>query len=231
MGLVVHSRPRACLMCHQCNAIHDMPTECPRCHGSRLLALGIGLQRVETSLKKLFPEVGLCRVDSDARRTEKLTLSHIRDASIILGTELVNTMTIEGLGLVGFVLVESEMVVPEYDIEERIYANVLHNLKRGCDTYIQTHIPEHPLITAIAEGNFRDFFRTTLGERRTFGYPPFGEVAVVRVRDRSLAKVDDSIAKLVNKLQGAELSDISIVFDRQIHERHAGHYVKKILLR
>jgi primosomal protein N' (replication factor Y) len=64
--LTVHLR-RARLLCHHCGADEDMPFACPRC-GNELAPVGEGTERVETTLKQIFPAAALVRIDRDVIR-------------------------------------------------------------------------------------------------------------------------------------------------------------------
>ena len=198
--------------------------------------LGIGIQGVETALREVFKEKNITRIDSDRQRDEKIHEAEIESAQIVLGTELANLYTLGSFGLVAFLLIEAEMTVPEYDIEEHIYTHAVYHRTRGADIVLQTHLPDSPLVRDLADRAFRDFFLRTLGERRQYGYPPYGELVYVWVRDRSLDRVHDIIHRLVNKLTiaRAELGhekDVQIFFDRIYSIRQADDHIQKIVLK
>ena len=49
---------------------------------------------------------------------------------------------------------------------------------------IQTHLPEHPVMQAIASGDKERFYAEELAERRAAGLPPFGRLAALIVAGR-----------------------------------------------
>jgi primosomal protein N' (replication factor Y) len=49
---------------------------------------------------------------------------------------------------------------------------------------IQTHLPEHPVMQAIASGDKERFYAEELAERRAAGLPPFGRLAALVVAGR-----------------------------------------------
>jgi primosomal protein N' (replication factor Y) len=54
---------------------------------------------------------------------------------------------------------------------------------------IQTHLPEHPVMQALAAGDKERFYAEELAERRHGGMPPFGRLAAVIVSGRDPQEV------------------------------------------
>lgn len=130
ISLSLHTSPTHHLLCHHCNAEEPVPAHCPKCHGSNLAPVGAGIQRIEEEIVKRFSAYQTVRLDSDKKRSEGLKLSEIKSGHILISTELGNTLSIDGIGLVAFILLETETTIPEYDIEERIYTNIAYNMRR-----------------------------------------------------------------------------------------------------
>lgn len=133
--------------------------------------------------------------------------------------------------LVAFLLLESEIAVPEYDIEEKIYTNIAYNARKGSDIYIQTFTPKSDLIRNITEGNYRDFLVHTLAERKAFSYPPYKELVHIWVRDKSKDRIKDIIYKLKNKLEVLKNPDIELYFDKELFTKRNNEYGQKIVLK
>ena len=201
LAMIVHTSPMRKLLCHHCSSESIMPHDCPKCHGTNLNSVGFGIQKIEENLEKLFPDAKIARIDSDKKRSEGIHFQEISEAQILLSTELGNTLTIDNIELVAFLLLESEIAVPEYDIEEKIYTNIIYNARKGSDIFIQTFVPKSDLLKNITEGNYRDFLVHTLSERKSFSYPPYQELVHIWVRDKSKERIKDIIYKLRNKLE------------------------------
>ena len=54
---------------------------------------------------------------------------------------------------------------------------------------IQTHLPDHPLMQALAAGDKERFYAEELAERQDAGMPPFGRLAALIVSGRDLPQV------------------------------------------
>ena len=180
---------------------------------------------------KLFPKASIVRIDSDKKRTEGIQFQEISEAQILLSTELGNTLSIEGIELVAFLLLESEIAVPEYDIEEKIYTNIIYNARKWSDIYIQTFAPKCDLIKNITEWNYRDFLVHTLNERKNFSYPPYRELVHIWVRDKSKERIKDIIYKLKNKLEVLKTPEIELYFDRELFIKRNNEFGQKIVLK
>ncbi|MDD2917086.1 MAG: hypothetical protein PHH70_04555 [Candidatus Gracilibacteria bacterium] len=231
LAMIVHTSPSRKLLCHHCSNESALPHGCPKCHGTNLNSIGFGIQKVEENLLKLFPEARIARIDSDKKRTEGLQFQEMSSAQILLSTELGNTLSIEGIDLVAFLLLESEIAVPEYDIEEKIYTNIIYNARKGSEICIQTFAPKSDLIRNITEGNYRDFLVHTLRERKSFSYPPYKELVHIWVRDTNQERIKDIIYKLRNKLELLKTPDIELYFDRELFTKRNNEYGQKIVLK
>jgi primosomal protein N' (replication factor Y) len=66
---------------------------------------------------------------------------------------------------------------------------------------IQTYLPENEIVKTITEKNYKEFFVSTLNERKMFHYPPFMEMATLEYRHKSEQKALNFIQKLEEKLK------------------------------
>jgi primosomal protein N' len=53
---------------------------------------------------------------------------------------------------------------------------------------LQTFIPKNPLVKRLTDNNFKDFFATTLQERKDFLYPPYREMVTLEYRHKDSKK-------------------------------------------
>lgn len=47
VSLTIHRYPEKHLLCHLCNTISQIPSECQKCHGTNLIPVGVGIQKIE----------------------------------------------------------------------------------------------------------------------------------------------------------------------------------------
>ncbi|HEX9912549.1 MAG TPA: primosomal protein N', partial [candidate division Zixibacteria bacterium] len=82
------------LRCHYCNYKIQASSLCPECKGIRLAYKGVGTQRIEEEINKLFPTVAIRRMDQDTTHRkdshrEILKSFASKDFSLLLGTQMV----------------------------------------------------------------------------------------------------------------------------------------------
>jgi primosomal protein N' (replication factor Y) len=228
VAMTLHTSPKNLLLCHHCHATEPMPETCPKCHGHQLSGIGIAVQSVEQFLRKEFPGTEICRLDRDQKNL-------VKTARIFIGTEYALRHCIGTVGLAISLLPESELNIPEFDIEERVYANIraLGSIAREC--VVETHAPKLPLIRDLLDGNYKSFLTRTLAERKRYRYPPYSGLAYIRVKHRNTAVLEDLCAKLDNKLR-IETDKIvppvsQVLYDRSVRLKRAGEYIDTIMIR
>jgi primosomal protein N' (replication factor Y) len=189
--LTYHCYPER-LICHHCEAEHEIPTTCPACHATELRALGAGTERVEQALAKLFPGARLERVDRDSTRgrgmlEEKIRRVHQGEADILVGTQMLSKgHDFPNVTLVGVLNADQGLYSADFRAPERLFQQVLQVAGRAGradkpgEVLIQTWHPEHPIFEALARHDFTGFADYALAERREAGYPPFAHFALLR---------------------------------------------------
>ncbi|MEP3346877.1 MAG: primosomal protein N' [Litoreibacter sp.] len=192
------------LMCHQCGATEPIPTVCPSCQAEdRLAPIGPGVERMGEELAELFPDARVVVLSSDLYGTSRELKAHIEaiaqgGADIIIGTQLVAKghnfphLTLVGvidadLGLQGSDLRAAEKT---FQLMRQVAGRAGRSEKRGT-ALLQTFQPEHPVITAILNGDEEAFWRAEAAEREQAGMPPYGRMAGVILSGPEQAPVFD----------------------------------------
>jgi len=187
--MVVHSADQR-LRCHHCGRAERVPRACPECGNLDLQAFGRGTQRVELSLREIFPQAQVLRLDSDAvrgrSRLEDL-LERATRADILVGTQiLAKGHHFERLTLVGVLNADGGIFSSDYRASERSFAQLQQVAGRAGraslpgEVLIQTRYPGHPLYQALVKHDYPGFASSVLAERRDAGFPPFVFEAVLR---------------------------------------------------
>jgi primosomal protein N' (replication factor Y) len=173
------------LHCHYCGAREDMPPSCPQCGGKYLKTVGVGTQRVEEEIKKLYPDIGTVRMDFDntqGKDAHRQLLARFRsgEARIMVGTQMIaKGLDFPQVTLVGAVLADISVNMPDYRAAERTFQLLTQVAGRAGradmpgEVIIQSYKPEHYAIAAAATQDYRNFFATEFARRRRDLYPPF----------------------------------------------------------
>lgn len=173
------------LRCHHCGGVVPRAARCPACRGDKLFYGGVGTQKLEDRLADLFPSARLLRLDADTTRRRGSHAAHIRaieegSIDILIGTQMVaKGFDFPRVTLVGVLLADREMGLPEFRASERAYqilTQVAGRAGRGeirGEVVLQTLLPEHHVIRCAAAGDFESFAAEEIDLRRTLAYPPF----------------------------------------------------------
>ena len=178
------------LMCHFCGHSQPMPQRCPQC-GGHLKLIGAGTQRVEAELREKFPGMEIARMDADtvsATNTHEKILADFekKKTPVLLGTQMVaKGLNLNNVTLVGVLDADLSLYVNSFRAAETTFSmltQVVGRAGRGeaqGRAVIQTMTPWHRVITLAAEQNYDAFYEAEIEQRRTFSFPPFGDVAVL----------------------------------------------------
>lgn len=232
IAFAYHTTPNKCLICHQCNNIAPFPVVCPHCHGSKINPVWVWIQQIEENLNKVFWEnTKILRIDSDTKEKTEVLYRKVATSDIILTTHFWSTLIHPDIGAVIWLSFELNLSLPSYHIEEDIYNEISYFKKQHLPLYIQTYTPDHPLLREIMDGNIKSFLWYLSGERRDFLYPPFAELATIRVHDEQKKKVADIMGKLINKIGILKKKSTFFAFDTEIREKYGGEWQQKIILK
>lgn len=158
-----------------------------------MVACGPGVERLAEEVAERFPEARVALLSSDvtpnvAALREVLAQIAEHRVDLIIGTQLVaKGHHFPGLATVG--VVDGDLGLGQGDprAAERTW-QLLHQVtgRAGRETiagrgYIQTHMPEHPVIQALVSGDDDKFLEQEIAARKQTGYPPFGRLAALIV--------------------------------------------------
>jgi primosomal protein N' (replication factor Y) len=188
--MVLHQHQRR-LRCHHCGAERPRPETCTDC-GQELVAIGLGTERLEQELQRLFPESALVRIDRDSTRRRgslETMLRSIRDgeAQILLGTQMLTKgHDFPNVTMVGIIDSDQGLFGADFRSSERLAQSVLQvagragRSERRGEVWLQTWYPDHPLLRLLLDQGYDAFASEGLQERQTAGWPPFTHIALLR---------------------------------------------------
>lgn len=198
------------MICHTCNYNKIIEDKCDNCNSKSLQKVWIGTQQIEKTLKQIYKNINIFRIDTDIVKNKKdkeKALDKLKNAQIIIWTKMITTwFDFDSVWLVWVILLEQELQIPKYNTEEKVYSNIKQLLWRWWRKWektnfiIQTFVPENETVKYIVEKNYKEFFIKTLKERKLFNYPPYCELAIIEYRDMNKDKANIFIEKIKKKL-------------------------------
>lgn len=190
------------LQCHHCGYATRPPQQCPECsQADSFAACGPGVERIYEEAKSLFPDANILLLASDtAENNEQLKamLKDIRESKvdIVIGTQIIaKGHHFPNLTLVGVIDADLGLTGGELRAAERCY-QLLHQVagragreeKRG-RVYLQTFMPEHRIMQALAAGGRDAFLETEAAEREAAHMPPFSRLVGLIIAGRDEGQV------------------------------------------
>ncbi|WP_374529267.1 primosomal protein N' [Acinetobacter sp.] len=242
-NFTLHTQPYQHLHCHHCGTIHRVPDHCPQCQHTELKPIGMGTAKVEESLKELFPEFDVIRVDRDSTSrvgSWQKIYDRIQKSEpvILLGTQmLAKGHHFPYVSLVAILDIDSGLLSVDFRAPERtaqLIVQVAGRAGRGekkGDVYLQTLRPEHPLLHTLVDGDYRQFARQTLKERQQALFPPYRYAALIRCESKSQEQNQQYLSEYAQQLR--QISELNIDIWGPIPapmERKAGRYQAHMVL-
>ncbi len=197
--LTYHLRERR-LKCHYCDYWIQTPGDCPQCQGHRLRAMGMGTERVEEEIKRIFPGCSVGRMDRDttSRKNSHVSILERLESGkidILIGTQMiVKGHDFPNVTFVGVISADTALHFPDFRSAERtfqILTQVAGRAGRGVfsgEVLIQTFNPEHYSIKKAKEQDFLGFYNEEIKFRRALNYPPFSRLINFRLTGNSEKK-------------------------------------------
>jgi primosomal protein N' (replication factor Y) len=203
------------LLCHHCNRRRGMPRTCPACRSASIRSLGLGTERLASEVAAAFPQARVLRWDHDTAPT---VTAHARlleafergEGDVLVGTQMVaKGLDLPGVVLVGAVLADIGLNVPDYRAPERAFQLLTQVAGRAGRAslpgraIIQTYQPEHYAVQAAAAQDYGAFYQQELLHRRAHGYPPFGRLVRLLFTHTDQRHARQEATRMANALRHA----------------------------
>ncbi len=207
LALTYH-RQAGQLRCHICGHESAAPAVCPdpKCRNPAIRFAGMGTEKVEATLAKLFPRARVQRMDSDAlKRKEdyRRILGDFRTGKIdiLVGTQMIaKGLHFPNVTLVGIIYADLGLHLPDFRAGERTFqllTQVAGRAGRGDvegEVFVQAFTPFHPAIQYARRHDFAGFYEQEIEFRQQLKYPPVSRIALLLLKGRNEEKVKFSAA-------------------------------------
>jgi primosomal protein N' (replication factor Y) len=191
------------LVCHICGHNAAAPNVCPepKCRNPAIRYAGIGTEKVEEVLPKLFPTARIARMDSDSLKRKddyRRILGDFRTGKIdiLLGTQMIaKGLHFPNVTLVGIIYADLTLHMPDFRSGERTFqllTQVAGRAGRGDiegEVVVQAFTPFHPAIQYARRHDFLGFYEQEIEFREQLSYPPLARIAMLTIRGRNEEKV------------------------------------------
>ncbi len=202
--LVLH-RAKNKLLCHHCGYTAPVPKACPECKKENtIVPYGPGVERIAEELCELFPNARIKVMTSDSADENIIDSMTKGEIDILVGTQMIaKGHHFAGLALVGVIDADMGLAGGDLRAGERTY-QLLHQLsgragreKTKGEVYLQTYMPEHPVMQALAAGDRDRFMMLEARMREDAEMPPYGKLAAVIIEGQNEQEVAGFARELV----------------------------------
>jgi primosomal protein N' (replication factor Y) len=181
------------MRCHYCGYADKRHEECPECHTKDLTTLGIGTEKVEEELIKIFSNIRIVRMDLDTTSTKGAHSRIIKDFNdhkydLLLGTQMIaKGLDFSKVTLVGVINGDMGLNIPDFRSGERTFQLLSQVAGRSGrsdisgEVIFQTFNKDHYVIEMAKNHDYIGFYNKEIDIRRKLNYPPYCFIALIRI--------------------------------------------------
>lgn len=229
------------LVCHHCGLIKPVPKACPDCGSHYIKYIGLGTQRVEEEIHKMFPNARTIRADRDTTQKRdqfKQMYESFKsgEADIMIGTQMIAMgLHFPKVNLVGIVMADVGLTIPNFRSSEKTFQIITQVAGRAGreqqgDVVIQTYLPNHYAIKAAANHDYHGFYQQEIALREELQQPPFSKLIKLTIKDTKNDKALSRTLTIFHKLESVNNEHHEINYFPALIPRLHNQYRWHILL-
>ncbi len=193
------------MVCHRCGLSSDLPKICPQCQGSYLRSMGVGIEKLESDLARIYPQALIATFDSGSK-----TFSN--DAHLMIATSAVMPFLHRAhFSLIAVLDFDGEINRIDFRAASRAFS-LLVRLRQAAKEklIVQTRNLRHPAIISASSINAEEFYRSELKTRRELKLPPYAQIIALSLRSISEEQVSAQAVKLYQQIASLADKDFEI---------------------
>jgi len=180
-------------VCSFCGAGYDVPEVCPECNTGYIRPIGVGIERLENIVKKIFPEWKASKVDKADDSTR-----------IFLSTSKIANYIISSAGNFDIIFVldaDKHLSLIDYDsaLNAFMYLRRVASMTKD-SVYVFTHNPGHYIWESINK-KWEYFYDKELALRKKFSFPPYGKLVKLTLRAKNKNNLFKKAQSLYNSFK------------------------------
>ena len=208
--------------CHYCGYAQKVSNICPYCKNESLKNYGLGTEKVEEELNKLF-DAKIVRMDIDTTSRKgahkKIINSFMNhEYDILVGTQMIaKGLDFPLVTLVGVINADTVLNIPDFRSNEHTYhllsqvsGRAGRSSKEG-KVIIQTFNPDNYAIKYSKYHNYIGFYEEEMKIRRTLKYPPYFFLALLKIGSKKFEYAKEESIKICDYLKQKKLNDMIIL--------------------
>lgn len=183
------------LNCHYCDYTTYKPNKCPNCNSLNMQDLGMGTEKLEEEVKKVF-NARVVRMDVDTTSKKGSHERIINDFKnkkydILIGTQMISKgLDFEDVTLVGVINGDASLNIPDYRSSERTFS-LLNQVagrsgrsKKQGKVIIQGFNIDHYSIVKSSQNDYIGFYNEEMSIRKLLKYPPYYNLTLIKISSK-----------------------------------------------
>lgn len=193
VNLVFHFKENI-LTCHYCNFRMENPKICPSCNSGYIKFSGMGTERIESELSRIFPQARIKRIDTE-------NSPDLKSADIFVSTSAIIKQVSYNFDLIAVLGIDNALNRVDFRSSEKVFSLLMGLLKlTDKKLLIQTGFPQHHAFKALVKNDASIFYKEELKERKQLSFPPFKHLVLIKLRSKIELKSREASYALFKKL-------------------------------
>lgn len=210
---LTYHKSKNSLRCHYCGFTKFLDIKCPNCKEDAIRDFGTGTEKIETELKKIFPEAKIIRMDRDTT-TKKgshekyINLIEEGKVDIIVGTQMISKgLDFPNINLVGVINADETLNIPDFRSNERTFQLLNQVSGRAgrsgikSKVIIQTFNTNNIIFEFIKNNDYISFFKYEMELRKKLKYPPYYYIISIKICSKDYELASKNSTKIYNYLK------------------------------
>lgn len=208
--------------CHYCGYAQNISDVCPSCKNKSLKNFGLGTEKVEEELNKLF-DAKVVRMDIDTTSKkgahEKIINSFMNhEYDILVGTQMIaKGLDFPLVTLVGVINADTLLNIPDFRSNEHTYHLISQVSGRAGRSnlegkvIIQTYNSDNYAINYAKYHNYVGFYEEEMKIRKKLNYPPYCFITLIKIGSKKYEYSKEEALKICNYLKKNKSKDMIIL--------------------
>ena len=210
------------LRCHYCGYTVIKSDICPNCHEKAIGEYGLGTEKVEEFVSKLYPSYKVVRMDTDTTSRKGMHSKIIKaienhEYDIIIGTQMIaKGLDFPRVTLVGVINADESLNIPDFRSGEATFSLLTQVSGRAGrsdlrgEVIIQTFNPDNKTLQYVKENDYLGNYIYEMNVRHMLNYPPYCYLISMKITSKEYEEARNEANKIAVYLR-KELASTSIV--------------------
>ncbi len=201
------------LRCHYCGYTVIKSDICPECGEKAIRDFGLGTEKVEQTLKELYPSYRIVRMDADTTSKKGSHEDIIKgienlEYDIIVGTQMISKgLDFPKVTLVGIINADESLNIPDFRSGENTFSLLSQVSGRAGradlkgKVIIQTFNPDNKTLNYVLKNDYLGNYNYEMDIRKKLKYPPYYYLVLLRITSKNYEMASKESIKVANYLR------------------------------